>query len=116
VGARIIPVGGGKGGVGKTFLAANLAACLARGGHRVVAVDGDLEGANLHSALGVKRPRHSVAEYVAQREEDIGELVEPTPIPNLQLISATAPDLGNAQPSQARRVRFVRGLRELDAD
>ena len=39
----MIPVGGGKGGVGKTFLVANLASALARMGHRVVAVDGDLE-------------------------------------------------------------------------
>ena len=39
---RVVPVGGGKGGVGKTFLVANLAAALARLGHRVVAVDADL--------------------------------------------------------------------------
>ena len=43
-GPRLIPVGGGKGGVGKTFLVTNLAASLARMGYRVVAVDGDLEG------------------------------------------------------------------------
>jgi len=35
-------VGGGKGGVGKTFLSANLAACLASSGYRVVAVDTDI--------------------------------------------------------------------------
>ena len=45
--ARVIPVGGGKGGVGKTFLVANLAACMAREGYRVVAVDGDL--AKIHA-------------------------------------------------------------------
>ena len=39
---QLIPFGGGKGGVGKTFIAANLAATLARAGHRVIAVDGDL--------------------------------------------------------------------------
>ena len=42
---RMIPVGGGKGGVGKTFVVANLACALARMGQRVIAVDGDLEGA-----------------------------------------------------------------------
>ena len=68
---RLIPFGGGKGGVGKTFVAANLATTLAKAGHRVVAVDGDLEGANLHTALGVARPRNSVAEYAAEREEDV---------------------------------------------
>ena len=53
-------MGGGKGGVGKTFLAANLSAILARAGARVVAVDTDVEGANLHTWLGVPSPRASL--------------------------------------------------------
>ena len=113
---RLIPFGGGKGGVGKTFVAANIAATLARAGHRVVAVDGDLEGANLHTALGVRRPRSSVAEFVAQREEDVHKLLEDTPIENLRLIAATRPNLANPQPNHARRVRFIRALRGISAD
>ena len=35
----IIPIAAGKGGVGKTFLAANLAIALADLGHRTIAVD-----------------------------------------------------------------------------
>jgi flagellar biosynthesis protein FlhG len=111
-----VPVGGGKGGVGKTFVAANLAATLARGGYRVVAVDVDLEGANLHTALGVRRPQRSLADYVAEREEDVPKLVEDTSIENLQLVAATRPNLGNAQLGHARRVEFVRSLRQLDTD
>jgi flagellar biosynthesis protein FlhG len=113
---RLIPFGGGKGGVGKTFIAANLATSLARAGHRVVAVDGDLEGANLHTALGVARPRASLAEFAAEREEDVQKLVEATPIPNLRLISATRPNLASPHPHHQVRVRFVRALRSLDAD
>jgi Mrp family chromosome partitioning ATPase len=86
-GARVIPVGGGKGGVGKTFLVANLATALARSGYRVVAVDSDLEGANLHTCLGVPRPRCSLADFVAQREEDLAKLLIDTPVQNLQLIA-----------------------------
>ena len=114
--ARLIPFGGGKGGVGKTFVAANLAATLAKAGHRVVAVDGDLDGANLHTALGVDRPRKSIAEYAAEREEDVGKLLEETPYPNLRLIAATRPNLASPQPSHARRIAFIRALRRLDAD
>ncbi|MGH0031541.1 MAG: P-loop NTPase [Myxococcota bacterium] len=110
-----MPFGGGKGGVGKTFVAANLAATLARAGYRVVAVDGDLEGANLHTALGVPRPRASIADYVAQREEDVGKLLEDTPVENLRLIAAVRPNLASPQPSHARRIQFVRALRQLDA-
>ena len=49
---RTIAVGGGKGGVGKSLVAANLAVALADEGLAVVAVDADLAGANLHSCLG----------------------------------------------------------------
>jgi flagellar biosynthesis protein FlhG len=112
----LIPFGGGKGGVGKTFVAANLATTLAKAGHRVVAVDGDLEGANLHTALGVARPRNSVAEFAAERVEDVQKLLEDTPFPNLRLIAATRPNLASPQPSHALRVRFVRALRTLDAE
>lgn len=114
--ARLIPVGGGKGGVGKSFIVTNLAASLARMGHRVVAVDGDLEGANLHTCVGIPRPRASLADFVAQREEDLGKLILDTPIPNLQLIAATDGNLATPQPTQSRRVRLMRELRELDAD
>ncbi len=113
---RVIPVGGGKGGVGKTFLVANLAAALARDGYRVAAVDGDLEGANLHTFLGVPRPRTSLADFVAQREDDLPKLLLETPIDNLQLIAATASNLATPQPSRTRRVRLVRELRRIEAD
>ena len=109
-------MGGGKGGVGKSFIVANLAASLARLGHRVVAVDGDLEGPNLHTCVGVPKPRASLADFVAQREEDLGKLLLDTPIPNLQLIAATDGNLATPQPTQSRRVRLMRELRELDAD
>ncbi len=112
----MIPVGGGKGGVGKTFLVANLAAALAREGYRVVAVDGDREGANLHTCLGVAKPRCSLADFVAQREDDLRKLVLDTPIPRVQLIAATHGNLATPQPGHSRRLRLLRALRELPTD
>jgi flagellar biosynthesis protein FlhG len=109
-------VGGGKGGVGKTFLVANLAAALARAGHRVVAADADLEGANLHTCVGVLDPAPSLADFVAGRTDDLRSLLLDTPFPNLRLLAATHGNLGQARPGQAERVRFMRQLRELDAD
>jgi flagellar biosynthesis protein FlhG len=112
----VIPVGGGKGGVGKTFVVANLATALARSGYRVVAVDSDLEGANLHTCLGVPRPRCSLADFVAQREEDLAKLLIDTPVRNLQLIAATSGNLATPQPRHARRIRLVRALRRMPTD
>ena len=113
---RLIPVGGGKGGVGKTFLVTNLATSLARMGYRVVAVDGDLEGANLHTCVGIQQPRVSLADYVAHREEDIAKLLLDTPIRNLRIIAATRGNLATPQPGHGRRVQLMRDLQRLDAD
>jgi flagellar biosynthesis protein FlhG len=52
-GARITAVTSGKGGVGKTFVAANLAAALARRGERVLVLDADLGLANLDVLLSL---------------------------------------------------------------
>ena len=51
--AKIIAVTSGKGGVGKTFVSANLAAALARAGRRVLVLDADLGLANLDVVLNL---------------------------------------------------------------
>ena len=50
---HIIAVTSGKGGVGKTFVSANLAAALARAGRRVLVLDADLGLANLDVLLNL---------------------------------------------------------------
>jgi len=115
-GPRMIAVGGGKGGVGKTLLVANLAAAIAQAGHRVVAVDTDLEGANLHTVLGVPAPRASLADYVARRELDLQRLLIDTPVPGLRLIAGTHSHLGSPQPRHFRRVELLGKLRKLPAE
>ena len=48
---------GGKGGTGKTAITANIGVALATMGYRVILVDADLGGANLHTILNIKRPK-----------------------------------------------------------
>jgi ATP-binding protein involved in chromosome partitioning len=51
---NIIAVGAGKGGVGKTTVAVNLAIALAKCGGRVGIIDGDIYGPNVPMMLGLK--------------------------------------------------------------
>ena len=51
---NIIAVGAGKGGVGKTTVAVNMALALARLGARVAMIDGDIYGPNVPIMLGIK--------------------------------------------------------------
>lgn len=70
---KVIAVTSGKGGAGKTFVAANLAAALARRGHKVLVLDADLGLANLDVVLNLhpKITLHDVFTGKATLEEAI---------------------------------------------
>jgi ATP-binding protein involved in chromosome partitioning len=53
--AHVLAIGSGKGGVGKSTVAANLAIALAQTGATVGLLDGDIYGPNLPRMLGVNR-------------------------------------------------------------
>ena len=50
---RVLAISSGKGGVGKSTVSANLAAALARAGHRVGLMDADIYGPNVPRMMGV---------------------------------------------------------------
>ena len=52
---HIVAIGSGKGGVGKTTVAVNLAVSLAKLGHRVGLIDADIYGPNVPTMLGATR-------------------------------------------------------------
>ncbi len=113
---RILAVGGGKGGVGKTFLACNLGAMMARLGKRVILVDADLGGANLHTYLGLDFPDRTLNDVLTRRLDRVEDAVISTSYPNLKLISGAQSVLGAANPRHDYKARLARKLRDLDAD
>ncbi|HEY7725491.1 MAG TPA: P-loop NTPase [Anaeromyxobacteraceae bacterium] len=113
---RVVSVGGGKGGIGKSLVAANLGIELARAGRRVVLVDADLGGANLHTCLGMEQPRKSLSDFVEKRIARIEDVVVPTQVPNLGLIAGALDHLDAANPKYAQKMRLLRHLLALDVD
>ena len=71
--AKLWAVGGGKGGVGKSFLTTNIGVLLAKEGKRVVLMDLDLGGANLHTCLGVTDLDRGVSDFLMRRYEELEE-------------------------------------------
>ena len=58
------PIGGGKGGSGKSFIAANLGVLFAKQGKKVVVIDLDLGGSNLHTFLSLKSPKLGLNDFL----------------------------------------------------
>ena len=60
--AHVVAIGSGKGGVGKTTVAVNLAVALAKMGYAVGLLDADIYGPNVPMMLGVTRQPNVVGE------------------------------------------------------
>jgi len=113
---RIIAVGGGKGGIGKSLLSANLGIALSRRGAKVVLVDADLGGANLHTCLGVPQPTVSLSDFVDRRVASVEALLVPTGVEGLSLVSGASDGLDAANPKHSQKVKLLRHLKTLDVD
>jgi flagellar biosynthesis protein FlhG len=113
---RIVAVGGGKGGVGKSLVAASIGIDLAGRGCRVVLVDCDLGGANLHTSLGLIPPRETLSDFVSHRVERIEDILVPTGMPHLSLVSGALDQLDAANPNYGQKMRFIRQLQSMEAD
>ena len=111
--AQIIAVGGGKGGVGKSLVACNLAVSLARLGRRVVLADLDLGSANQHLLLGISRPRSGLQGLFDGEIDDLHEALTPTDIPNLSLLAGTGAVLGASDISLEDKHLLLCKLRSL---
>ena len=113
---KIWAFGGGKGGVGKSFVAGNLGILLAQNGHSVILADLDLGGANMHTWLGVNSPTKSISEFIEREEQDIKNLLIPTDIPSLNLLSGAKDGVEIANMKHTQKRRFITALRQWYAD
>ncbi|GMU59959.1 MAG: hypothetical protein AMXMBFR34_17220 [Myxococcaceae bacterium] len=113
---RIIAVGGGKGGIGKSLLSANLGIALAQRGAKVVLVDADLGGANLHTCLGINQPAVTLSDFVDKRVVRIADVAVPTGVDGLSLVSGASDGLDAANPRHAQKTKLLRHLRTLEVD
>ncbi len=113
---KVWAVGGGKGGVGKSLISANISICLALMGYKVVAIDLDLGGANLHTCLGVSIPEKTLSDFLSKKVTSLSDLLTPTPVQNLSLISGAQDNIGIANIKHMQKGKILSRLSELDAD
>lgn len=113
---RIFAFGGGKGGIGKSFVTSNVAIGLAQAGKHVVVVDADLGGANLHTCLGIAYPKNTLADFIDNRVSSLDEILLATDVPNLKIISGASDILTLANPQWSQKQKLLRHLGRLKTD
>lgn len=113
---RIIPIASGKGGVGKSLVAANLSLALAQAGKRVVAADVDLGGSNLHLILGVTGVKRGIGTFLNDPNVTFEDIIIQTDYKNLLFIPGDAEIPGTANLKSSQKKKLIRRIRSLDAD
>lgn len=115
--ATIVSIASGKGGVGKSVVAANLALLLARRGRRVVLVDLDVGGADVHILFGMLHPSKTLRDFINRSVPALADVAQPLPgQPNLLIIPGTGDTLATANMPYSKKKRLLRNLQDLESD
>ena len=115
--ASIVSIASGKGGGGKSVIAANLSVLLAQQGQQVVLADLDTGGADSHVLVGLLHPPLTLTDFLNHGVEHLSDVVQPLPLhPNLRIIPGTGDTLATANMPYAQKKRLIRQFRDIEAD
>ena len=110
---NIWAIGGGKGGTGKTFITSAMGTYLAGKGKRVILIDIDIGGANLHSFLGISRPKKSLTDFF-EIGTPLNKLAVRTGIENMNLITGDIPSLASDNIKFTQKLKLFRHFMRLN--
>lgn len=113
---QILPIASGKGGVGKTLVATNLAIALSKYGKKVVLADLDLGASNVHLALGQSGVRTGIGTFLNSKGVKFEDIILPTDYENLRFIPGDAEIPGMANLQSGQKSKLIRRLYSVDAD
>jgi flagellar biosynthesis protein FlhG len=112
----IIPIASGKGGVGKSFVAANLAIALAEQGKKVVVADLDFGGSNLHTCLGLNNIHPGIGDFLRARTSKLHDLLVTTDVHNLKFLAGDVRSPFLANMHHAQKMRLIYNLKQLECE
>lgn len=113
---NIVAVGGGKGGVGKSLISANLAAKLGELGFRVLLVDLDWGGANLHTYFGLATPRYTINDFLQTGKESLSSIRVPTNSKMVDLVAGGRRELALGGTELGNLIRIWKALSKVKSE
>jgi flagellar biosynthesis protein FlhG len=113
---KLWSIGGGKGGIGKSVFTLGLGISLSRMGKKIILVDADLGGANLHTLMGVRFPPCTLEDFLLNRVDRLEDVVIDTQVEGIGLICGADDILGSANPTYTQKVRILKQIEDLPAD
>jgi flagellar biosynthesis protein FlhG len=113
---RIIPVASGKGGVGKSLIAANLGVALAQAAQRVIVADLDLGASNLHLVLGHIAPQMGIGSFLNSIKLNLTDVIVDTEVRGLRFIPGDTEIPGTATLKTAQLKSLVTQLLALNKE
>jgi len=112
---RLVAFASGRGGTGRSLLAANVAVYLAQAAKKVVAIDADPAGGPLHQLLGAPRPPRGFGEFLRGKTGNLNELIVDTPIAGVGLVGGEGSAFGTTRPKQTAKATLA-AIAALDVD
>ncbi len=113
---HIFTFGGGKGGIGKSFLSANIAAAISRLGYKVGLIDLDLGGANQHTFFGIDKPAKIIDDFIEHRIKNFTDILLSIPGYNIMLAAGIQNDLKATNFNAGQKSRLFSAIKVLDFD
>ena len=112
----IVAVGGGKGGIGKSFLTANVGALLAAVGKRTLILDLDLGSANVHTFFGIPSPKKGLQDFFDHTVPRLEEAAVPSGVARLDLVTSKGCGSHVANLHSGWKSRLISAIRKLPHD
>lgn len=111
--SQIWAVGSGKGGTGKSFISGSMGISMAMNGQKVTMVDADFGGANLHTFLKVKKPRHSLTDFFEDKYP-LEKIMIDTPVKNLSLAAGDIRTFYASSIKYTQKLKLFRHIKSID--
>ncbi len=113
-GKTIWAVGGGKGGTGKSFFSASLAIELSVLKEKVILIDADLGGPNLHTFLGMKESNLDLGHFITNKVSNLENTLSSTPFKGLRLLKGTENVLFMSNLNYYKKLKLIRHIKAFD--